>query len=241
MDSGLYVALSGQLALERRMAVIANNVANAGTVGYRAEGIHFETIMSNVSPLPVAFSSAGDSHAVENAGGLVKTGNALDVVIQGRGYMAIQTPAGAVHTRDGRMQLLEGGELVTLNGHPVLDAGGAPIVLDPSAGPVDISHDGMIGQRGKQTAAIGLFAIDLSTPYRRYENSGLIPGGPGSPILSFASDGFAQGFVEEANTNPIVEMTNLIRVTRAFESIAAGIEDGSSTLRNAIQTLAARS
>ncbi len=241
METGLYVALSGQLAMERRMASIANNVANAGTIGYRAEGIHFEQMLSAVSPIPTAFSSTGETHAVESAGGLVKTGNSLDVAIQGQGYMAIQSPAGTVYTRDGRMQLLEGGELATLAGHSVLDAGGAPIVLNPAAGGVEISRDGMLSQGGKQVAAVGLFSIDLTMPYRRYENSGFMPARPGSPVLSFASDGFVQGFVEEANTNPILEMTNLIRVTRAFESLASGVEDTTSSLKNAIQALASRS
>ena len=240
MDTSFYVSMSGQMALERRLATIANNVANAGTVGYRAEGVHFDSIISRMSPLATAFSSMGAGHAVERAGGLVKTGNSLDVAVQGQGYLAIQTPAGTAYTRDGRLQLLESGELVTLNGHPVLDAGNAPISLDPAAGPVEISRDGMISQRGKQTAAIGLFSIDLSTPYQRYENSALIPRQAGTPILSFASDGMVQGFVEEANVNPILEMTNLIRVTRAFESLASAVDDSNASLKNAIQTLAAR-
>lgn len=241
MEAGLYVSLSGQLAMERRLATIANNVANASTVGYRAEGIHFRSVLSTVSPFPTAFSSTGDAHAMERSGGLVKTGNSLDVAIQGNGYMAIQSPAGTIYTRDGRMQLLESGDLVTLNGHPVLDAGGAPIVLDPMAGDIEIGHDGMITQRRKQVAAIGLFAVNLELPYQRYENSGLIPSRPAQPILSFTSDGFAQGFIEEANVNSISEMTNLIRVTRTFESLSAGIDDSTASLKNAIQILAARS
>lgn len=240
MDAGMYVALSGQLAMERRMATIAGNVANAGTVGYRAEGIHFDAVVSRVSPVPTHFSSIGEAHAVEQAGGLTNTGNSLDVAIQGQGFIAIQTPAGVAYTRDGRMQMLETGELVTLNGHPVLDAGNAPIVVDPNGGPVDINRDGMISQRGKQSSAIGIFNIDLSQPFGRYENSGLVPQQPGTPILSFSSDGIVQGFVEEANVNPILEMTNLIRVTRAFESLASAMEDSAASLKSAIQTLGSR-
>ncbi|MBI2718602.1 MAG: flagellar basal-body rod protein FlgF [Rhizobiales bacterium] len=240
METSLYVSLSGQLSLEQRLATIANNVANAGTVGFRAEGVHFDSVLSSASPVPTEFPSHGQSHAVETAGALTRSGNPLDVAIQGGGYFAIQTLAGVAYTRDGRMQVLESGELVTLNGHPVLDAGNAPIVLDPAAGPVAIGRDGMISQNGKQSAAIGLFAIDLSQPYRRYENSGLVPAQPGSPILSFTADGIVQGFVEESNVNPIREMTNLIRVTKAFESLAAAIDDSSNSYKSAIQTLAAR-
>lgn len=238
--TALYVALSGQMALERRLETIANNVANFGTAGYRAEAVHFETAVSRVSPIATGFASHGGAHAVARPGGLARTGNPLDVAIQGEGFMAIQTPAGIAYTRDGRMQILEAGDLVTLAGHPVLDAGGAPILLDPAGGPIEINRDGMIRQGERQAGAIGLFAVDLAQPYRRYENSGFLPARPGTPILTFAADGFAQGFVEQSNVNPVLEMTNLVRVTRAFESLNAAIESSGSALVEAIRTLGAR-
>ncbi len=106
---------------------------------------------------PTAYSTAGESFISERSGGLNKTGNPLDVAVQGKGWLAIQTPAGIAYTRDGRMQLLESGELQTLNGFPILDAGSAPIQLDPAAGTPKIARDGMITQNGRQFGAIGLF------------------------------------------------------------------------------------
>jgi flagellar basal-body rod protein FlgF len=239
MQSGLYVALSGQIALERRMATIANNVANAGTVGYRAEEAKFETVLSRAPERPAAFAATDRSYLSERAGGFVKTDNPLDVAIRGSGFLSVQTPAGPVYTRDGRMQLLPTGELVSLNGHAILDAGGAPILLDPSTGPPEIARDGMITQKGRQVGAIGLFSLDLSGSYSRTENSGIVPKNPATPILSFTSDGFVQGFVEQSNVNAVTEMTRLIMVTRAFESAAAAIGDSESSIKNAIQTLGA--
>jgi flagellar basal-body rod protein FlgF len=240
MDTGMYVALSGQLALDRRMQTIAGNVANAGTVGYRAEGVHFEEMLSRVSPLPTAFASAGVSHVTEAAGGLRKTDDPLDVAIQGNGFIGIQTPQGTAYTRDGRMQMLPDGQLVSLNGHPVLDVGGAPLQLDPGGGPVGIARDGMITQNGRQVGAIGLSEIDLSRPYRRVENAAFIPGTPAQPILSFDGNGMVQGFVEESNVNPVAQMTQLIQVTRAFEGLGSTIDEVNAAEKNAIQTLAAR-
>ena len=240
MQPGLYVALSGQIALERRLTTIAHNVANAGTVGFRAEGVHFASLVSGVSHFPTSFSATGGDYLSTASGGLAQTGNPLDVAIQGNGWIAIATPAGVAYTRDGRMRMTDEGSLVTLAGHAVLDAGNAPLTVDPAAGPAAIGRDGMITQNGRQIGAIGLFAIETAAGYRRFENSAVIPSTPATPVLSFAADGFVQGFVEDSNVNPVTEMTHLIFVTRAFESLAAAIDDSSNALRGAIQTLGSR-
>ena len=241
METTGHVSLSGQLALERRMTALANNVANAGTAGYRAEGFHFESLLGTMSRLPAAYAATGKPYVVTSSGGLERTGNPLDAAIQGEGFMAVQTPAGTVYTRDGRMQILPTGDLVSLGGHPILDAGGAPLILDPAVGPPEIARDGMISQGGRQIGAIGLFTIDLEKPYQRYENAGFLPSSQPEPIVSFAGDGVVQGFVENSNVSPVLEMTNLIKVTRAFEALASAAEQNDAAQKNAIQTLGSRS
>jgi flagellar basal-body rod protein FlgF len=237
MDTGLYVALSGQLALDRRMTTIANNVANAGTVGFRAEGVSFGEIVSRAAPFTTSFATPGREHFSTASGGLTRTGNAFDVAVQGKGFLALATPQGTIYSRDGRMQMLADGQLVSLNGHAVLDAGGAPIQLDPSGGEPKIAHDGMIHQGGKRMGAIGLFTIAEGQAYTRSDNAGIIPAQEPEPVVSFANDGFAQGFVEEANVNPVHEMVRLIEVTRAFEGLQSLTDDVGTAERNAIQTL----
>ena len=108
----------------------------------------------------MAFADSGTGFISRQAGAVSKTGNPLDVAVQGDGWLGIKTPAGIVYTRDGRMTIQELGQLTTLNSYPVLDAGGAPILLDASAGAPDIAPDGMISQKGNQVGAIGLFSID---------------------------------------------------------------------------------
>jgi len=240
METSIYSALSGAVALDRRMATIANNVANASSIGFRAESVQFEDVVSRVPLLPAHFSSTGESHVSAEAGALTRTGNPLDVAVQGKGFMSVMTPAGTAYTRDGRLQMLSTGDLVTLTGHPVLDAGGAPVIANPAGGPVTIARDGMLAQNGKQIGAIGLFDVDLSSGYQRYENSGFIAKQPGTPILSFTADGFVQGFVEEANVNPIREMTSLITVSRLFEGLNQAMEQQRASESSAIQTLGAK-
>ncbi|HLJ72879.1 MAG TPA: flagellar basal-body rod protein FlgF [Roseiarcus sp.] len=237
MQSGLYVSLSGQVALERRLETIANNIANMNTAGFRADGVSFSAELAKAGEQQVAFASAGDTYITRGAGPLAKTDNPLDLAIQGDGWFGIQTPNGIAYTRDGRMQMTETGALQTVNGYQVLDAGGAPIGLDPNAGPPTISADGMITQDGKQISAVGLFSIPDDAKLTRTVNSGVIPDKPANPILDFTQNGVVQGSVEGSNVNPIMEMTKLITVTRNFDSLSAAMSQSESSLQDAIKTL----
>jgi flagellar basal-body rod protein FlgF len=233
-----YVGLSAQIALERRMEAIARNVANLGTAGYRAEGIKFESLLSRrIGEESVVYAGIDEAYVSLDAGPLGQTGNPLDVAVQGDAWLAIQTPDGTVYTRDGRMKMLETGELVSLNDHPVLDAGGAPLLLDPIGGPPQIARDGMITQGGIEVGAIGLFAIDPQAQLSRYDNSGVVPDRAAEPVLDFDANGVAQGFVEGANVNPVLELTKLIMVSRSFESATSAIEQSEKSLEDAIKTL----
>jgi flagellar basal-body rod protein FlgF len=237
VQSGIYVSYSGQVALERRLETIANNIANAGTAGYRAEELKFDTVLSNLTNNPTAFSSAGKSYLSQKSGGFKQTGNPLDVAIRGQGWMAIQTTGGTAYTRDGRMTMKATGELVTLNGNAVLDSGGASIAVNPSAGEPNIDHEGNITQSGTSVGKIGLYTLDVSNGYLRSENTAIIPVLPATAIEIFTTDGFAQGYVEESNVNSVTEMTNLIMVTRSFDGLQTSIDESESSLKKAIQVL----
>ncbi|HWT30899.1 MAG TPA: flagellar basal-body rod protein FlgF [Propylenella sp.] len=237
MQSALYVTLSAQIALERRLDTIAKNVANVSTAGYRADEITFDAYLSGSGPDRVAFASQGETYISRQAGPVSHTGNPLDVAVEGDSWFAIGTPRGPAYTRDGRMRMLESGALHTVAGYPVLDVGGAPIVLNADGGAPSIARDGMITQDGQQIGAIGLFSIDPSSPLERFENSAVIPARPAVPILDFTSAGILQGYVEGANVNPVMEMTKLILVSRAFESASALIQQTESSLQEGIRTL----
>jgi flagellar basal-body rod protein FlgF len=241
MQSSLYVSLSGQMSLLKRLETISHNVANTSTAGFRAEEVRFETLLSRVSPDPIAFASEGKTYLSRAAGELVKTDNLFDVAIEGDAWLAIQTPAGQVYTRDGRLRMTAAGELQTLNGYPVLDAGGATMLLEPDAGPPNIARDGTITQNNRQIGALGLFAIDPNINLKRFENSGVIPDQPAAPVLDFTKAGVHQGFVERANVNPVMEISQLIMVQRAFDAITNQLNASESTLQEAIRTLGATS
>lgn len=237
MQSSLYVAISGQVALQKRMETIANNIANANTAGFRAEETKFEQVLSNAATEPVAFSSPGDSYIRRDAGRVTVTDNPLDMAVQGDAWFAIQTPAGIVYTRDGRMQMTALGDLQSVEGYPMLDVGGAPLQVDPNGGRIQIASDGMITQNGIQLGAVGLFVIDKNANLQRYENSGVIPDTPAQPALDFNRVGVLQGHVEGSNVNPMWEMTQLILVSRTYEAVSNHIGQSSDSLEEAIKAL----
>jgi flagellar basal-body rod protein FlgF len=241
MQTNFSVGLSAQIALQRRLESIANNVANATTVGFRAEEITFESLLSRTTLDPVSFASAGETYLSRRSGEFVKTDNPFDVAIEGDAWMGMQTPAGRVYTRDGRTRMTETGELLTLNGHAVLDAGSAPIRLDPNAGPPRIARDGTITQNNRQIGAIGLFKIDDKAILKRFENSGVIPDKPATPALEFIKVGMHQGYTERANVNPVMEMSRLIMVQHAFDAVVSSLKDSDSAQQEAIRTLGATS
>lgn len=237
MQTGLYVALSAQIALQKRLDTVAGNIANSSTAGFRAEEVKFESLVTQAGADQIAFASSGDTYLSRKTGELVETGNPLDVAVRGQGWMAIATPSGTAYTRDGRMRMLDTGELQTLNGFPVLDAGGAPILLDPTAGTPKIASDGMITQGKRQIGAIGLFRIDESAKLQRVDNSAVIPDKPAEAILDFTTEGVTQRFVERANVNPVLEMARLIQITRAYESVAAVMTESDASFDSAVKTL----
>jgi flagellar basal-body rod protein FlgF len=237
MQSGLYVALSGQVALQKRIETLANNIANASTVGFRAEHTKFESFLSDAASESVAFSSTGDTYIKRDSGALTRTDNPLDIAVRGDAWFAIQTPTGTVYTRDGRMQMTVQGDLQSINGYPILDVGGAPIVVNPNAGPLQIAADGMITQANQPIGAVGLFTIDGDAKLTRFENSGVIPDKPAAAALDFGRVGVVQGYVEGANVNPISEMTQLIMVSRSFDAVSGSIDQGHDSLAEAIKAL----
>ena len=240
MQDSLYVALSSQIALERRLDTIADNVANASTIGFRATGVKFEDVVSGTGPKSVSFASSGKTYLSGAHGALTETGNPFDFAVQGDAWFAIDTPAGTVMTRDGRFSMNENGELMSIEGYPVLDGGGAPIQLDPRNGPPKAGADGSLRQNDQLVGAIGLYNFDPGENFVRYGNSGVVPARTPEPVTDRSDVGIAQGFLEESNVNPVLEMTRLIMVQRAFENTAALMRQTDATTDDAIKTLGSK-
>ncbi|WP_086003495.1 flagellar basal-body rod protein FlgF [Phyllobacterium sp. YR531] len=240
MENSIYVGLSSQISLERRLDVLAHNVANMSTPGFRATGMKFDAMVSKAAENS-SFVSAGESFIKTEAGPINQTGNPLDVAAKGNVWFSLQTPAGQVFTRDGRMKMSTTGELQSVKGYPMLDAGGQPLTIDPNGGPPEISSDGAVYQNGRQLGAIGLFTIDPGAKLSYFDNSAVIPSVAAQPVLDNPNAGVIQGAVEGSNVDAISEMTRLMNVTRAFERVNALLSGSEATFTSAIKTLGSSS
>jgi len=237
MQPSLYVSLSGQMAMMRRLETLAHNVANATTAGFRAEEIKFDELLSEKTNDPTAFVSAGSTYISRQAGQVTRTDNPFDVAVTGDAWLAFQGPNGPVYTRDGRMAMTPEGDLRTVNGYPVLDVGGAPIQLNPVGGAPTIASDGTITQGAARAGAVGLFTIPPEARLTRFDNSGVLPDVAAEPALDFSRVGVLQGFMEQSNVNPVSEISRLIQIQRSFDSISNTLTRSEDTLSSAVRTL----
>lgn len=248
MQSALYVSLSGQVAAEKRLTSVANNVANISTVGFRAEEVRFEEVLSKEAG-GVSFVAPGETYISRNAGGLKHTGNSLDVAVQGDAFFSVMTPAGVAYTRDGRMHLNVDGQLTTAGGHQVLDGGGAPIGIGNEPGEITIGRDGAITRNNIQIGAIGIFELPAGSKLTRYGGSAVLSDVPGVAIQQTFQPGnpagnqpgrqfgVMQGYVEDSNVNPMLEMTKMISLQRNFDSSVTTTREMEDTTMSAIRAL----
>ena len=223
MENSIYAGLSRQSALQEQMDVIANNIANLNTPGYRAQNMVFTQYLAD--PRKIDPSKKGDPLAMildygqfqsTNPGPLQQTGSPLDVALQGPGYMGVSTPGGVMYTRAGNFRLNNAGDLVTGGGLKVAGAGGSAITIPKDAKEIHIAQDGSVvtdqGQLGKIMLVEFNNIQDLEA-----QGNGLYKTGPRTQTLPAQNTTMVQGMLEGSNVQPVLEMTRMIDVSRAYQ------------------------
>jgi flagellar basal-body rod protein FlgF len=250
MENALLVGLSRQMTLERQMDVVANNVANVNTNGYKADKSLFQEYLKsgahedNFVGRDRAVSYVQDFGTFKDfsQGPSEQTKNPLDVAIDGGGFLVVQTPAGERYTRDGGLQINNQGQLVTAAGNQVLGNSG-PIVFQPTDHDVSIAADGNI------TVLEGINRIDSVRGKLRLvsfadaqkllkEGSNLYSAGTGVAAQPDTASRVRQGFVEKSNVSSVSEMSRMIEVTRTYTQIATLLQQQSDLHKSAIEKLA---
>lgn len=235
MDNASYTTLTRQSGLLRELQVIAHNIANLSTTGFRREGLVFSEFVRQLDggeePLSMAAANARQTYLTQ--GGLTMTGGALDLAVEGEGFFTIETPEGDRLTRAGHFQQNAAGELVTPDGHRLLDSGGAAVFI-PAGAQIGIARDGTISADGQPLAQIALVVPEDPSTLQRA--SGVLHAVEGETV-PVADPVLLQGFLEESNVNPILEMSRLIAVQRAYESGQKFLDREDERIRNVVQTL----
>jgi flagellar basal-body rod protein FlgF len=238
MDNALYVGLSNQMVLRRQMDIVANNIANADTTGFKVESLMTKTTpaapaFTQGGPKPVKFVTADGVARDFSQGALQKTDAPLDVAIQGQGFFKVTTKAGDRYTRDGHFRMDDTGRITTQAGDPVGDTGGAEITVDRTKGEISIAKDGTISQGRDTLGKIGVFQFATlgalsKTGDNLYQNTS-------NQQPTTATDPQVRvGMLETSNVQPLLQITKMIEVSRAYEQITHIMDSQADLSRNTI-------
>jgi len=244
MDNAIYVGLSRQMLLQQELDIAANNLANADTAGFK-----FEEMLSTqdqvtppvagggIASTPVTFVASNGVARDYSQGPLTQTGSPLDVAIDGKGFFQVSTASGPRYTRDGRFTMDPTGKITTLAGDAVQGSGG-DIVLDPKKGPVTIGDTGVISQAGEEVGKLQVVTFDNLAALSKdggnlYRNDSNLTATPSTTALT------KQGMLEGSNVQPVVQITRLIEISRAYDAISSMMSDTANLSNSAVQKLGA--
>ena len=228
MDIVSSVAASRIVAQQRVMDVIADNIANANTAGFKAERVQFSDwlVRRQGSDAPqgdrtIAYTQDRATWREQQAGTLTHTGNPFDLGLTSDGYFTVSTSRGPRLTRDGRFGLMPNGTIADAAGDAVLDSNGRPIVLSTTDTQITIAGDGTVSSENGQLAKIGI--VQPTDPMQlSAEGSTLFRSG--SSTTAMASPGLVQGSIEDSNVQPLLEMTRMIDGLRQFQFVSQFIQ-----------------
>ena len=242
MENAAYIGLSRQMTLRRELDIVANNVANADTTGFKVEQLMVSAEVGQRARNDAIRPSA--SFVLDNGvgrdfrqGSMAQTGRTLDFVIAGEGafFTVRDGTNGEAYTRDGAFTTDPEGRLTTKQGQAVL-ADGAEIVLDTERGPPTVGADGTITQQGQVTDRLSVVRFEALGALEK-GGDGLYRNRSNTKPIEAADAQIHQGSLESSNVNPLIEITNLIEISRAYESVTRMIENTNDLSRRAVERL----
>lgn len=244
MNSGLYGACAGLMARMQALDTVAANVANSSTTGFRGQQDSFGAVlaetgrhgrMSTLNRATNDFNQLAGSTTDETQGTINRTGNELDLAVEGDGYFKIKTANGFAYTRNGHFQVDGAGRLTTATGDLVMGEGGGPIV--PGRGPLSIASSGIISSNGAISGNLAIVRFAPGTALS-YQGAGQY-GAPAGTERPASGASVQQGALEDSNVSPMEGVVNLVSAQRAAESMRHAITliDGEMD-KTAVQDLA---
>ncbi len=240
MDNASLITLSYQMAAFRSMDVIANNIANVSTPGFKRESTKFEELVQRVKPTedkgsPRSLSFVRDAGVLRDLSGgrFESTAAPFDLAINGKGYFAVQTAAGERYTRNGHFTLNADGIIVTGEGDPLLGDGG-PITVAVDDGDISIGPDGTVSGRQGQLAKVRL--VNFPNERALTKQGASLYSTNQTPVAA-TNVTISQGMLESSNVQPVVEISRMIEVMRSYEATANLAKSADDLKRQAVQKL----
>jgi len=244
MDNTTYGAVSAQVALQKELETIANNVANAGTAGFKADRSFFQSYIDKLGGQGgVSYVEDAATYIDRASGPIEVTGNSLDIALDGNGFLAVSAPQGTEYTRDGHMQISPDGTLTDAAGRAILGNDGAPIQLPAGFQNIDIKSNGKlkvtVNGRQQDVAQIGVFRPTDPIAMRK-GGDGLLTSPQSGMQPTTPDEGGArivQGSVEGSTVQPMKEIANMTELTRAYERLQTMLANESDRDRKMIDAL----
>ena len=241
MGNAAYIGLSRQMTLRRELDIVANNIANADTTGFKVEQLMVGTEVGERARNEMV--RPGVSFVLDNGvgrdfgqGAMAQTGRDLDFGIDGEGvFFTVDDGTGEAYTRDGAFTLDPEGRLVTEGGMAVQGDGG-DIIVDSSKGPISVGEDGTISQDDLPIGRLSLARFEALSALSK-DGDGLYRNRSNAQPVEATGAQVRQGMLEGSNVNPLIEVTNLIEISRAYESVSKMIENTNDLSRRAVERL----
>jgi flagellar basal-body rod protein FlgF len=243
MDNSINIALSRLQVQQRAMDVVAGNLANISSPGFRAERLVFaDWLMTEPSGAvakgdhQLAFTQARATYRDRTEGSISQTGNPLDLALTGNGFFTVQTQNGTRLTRAGRFSLRNDGTIIDENNNPLLDTTGQPMRISPADTKLTVKSDGTLSSENGTLGQIGVVAPNDPNKLTAEGSRLLRADGPTTQV---AQPKIVQGAVEDSNVQPIGEVTRMISTERDFQFVVQFVQAEGQRKESAINKLAA--
>lgn len=237
MENAIYATLTRQSGLMREIQVVANNIANLSTTGFRREGVVFSEYVRALPDVPSLSMAWASPRVVDlQPGDLVQTGGTFDMAIEGEGFFLVATPQGDRLTRAGHFTPGPDGTLLNADGYALLDAGGTPVVVPPGTSGFSLARDGTLSADGQPLALVGLWQPQDPLSLRHQQGTLFSADAP-EAVPPESGSGIMQGYLENSNVNPVAEIARMTEVQRAYELGQGLLDREDQRIRGVLQTL----
>lgn len=241
MENSIYIGLSRQVALQTNMDIIANNVANANTTGFRAQNLLFDEFVSDPRGADDELSFVVDQGQYQNTapGSIKTTGNDLDIALEGPGFIGIQGPGGEIaYTRDGHFEKDAQGVLRTSSGFAVASGGGGNVLIPQDTTSISIDRRGVVSN---QDGVVGQISITEFANVQELEPLGNNLYRTDAPANAATQTTVHQGHLEGSNVQTVIEVTRMIDTLRSFQNVQKLLQSEGDRLKGMIERLTQRS